>query len=395
MLRKIGALNFIEQFKYGALTIALPLYLISRGINVEEVGLVLSLLPLAFVMVRVVSAVLADAVGVKKFFLASSVLQVVTTLVYALAITPLQFAMGKISEGMGMAFFWAVDRTAIFARSKQKKYLTIMGVVRAFGAAVGILGAGILMAYSSFETLFAALAMLGIAGLVVSWRVRDLGATNPKPEWKSLFAIKGRELDFWHVSASILLVNVSFMLLFAFLLPVTMNMQLGMGYLEIAVMLAAFYVCIGAGSLISSRADVGKNALFFFQLVAIPLICMLPVSGQYFGAVLMLAGVGFGVCFGMNEAMMGYIGEKGNGMSSKIAMLIAPLNIASFVVLAGAGFALEAFGTEALFVFSAMLVLGFVALARKIANDFDGEKGAEKLMEHYPHEGPVGPQIKR
>ena len=395
MLRKIGALNFIEQFKYGALTIALPLYLLSRGINVEEVGLVLSLLPLAFVLVRVVSSVIADVVGVKKFFLASSMLQGVTALVYALAITPLQFAMGKISEGMGMAFFWAVDRTAIFARSKQKKYLTIMGVVRAFGAALGILGAGLLMAYFSFEALFALLAVMGIAGLAISGRIRDLGATNEKPEWKSLFAIKGRELDFWQVSASILLVNVSFMLLFAFLLPVTMSMQIGMGYLEIAVMLAAFYVCIGAGSLISSRMEVGKNALFFFQVIAVPLICMLPFSGQYFGAVLMLAGVGFGVCFGLNEAMIGYIGERGNGMSSKIAVLIAPLNIASFAVLAGAGFALEAFGTEALFVFAALLVLGFVALARKIMNDFDGDKGAEKIMEHYPHEGPVGSQIKR
>ena len=317
MLKKIGVLNFIEQFKYGALAVALPLYLLGRGVDVEGIGLVLSLLPLAFVLVRVVSAVLADSIGVKTFFIASSALQAVSSIIYILAVAPLHFAMGKISEGMGMAFFWAVDRTAILARSKQRKYLTIMGVVRAFGAALGLLAAGAVMVYSSFEVMFGVLIALGLLGLAIAFRNRNLEEVLEKPNWKSLFAVRGRGMDFWQVSISILLVNVSFILLFSFLLPVTMSLQMGMGYFEIAAMLAAFYLCIGAGSLMSSRVDLGKNMTIFFQLASVAMIFMLPFSEQYFGAVLMLAGVGFGVCFGMSEAMMGYIAGKGAGCLQK------------------------------------------------------------------------------
>ena len=153
MLRRIGALNFIEQFKYGALTLALPLYLMSRGVEVRDVGLVLSLLPLAFVLIRLVASVFADVMGVKIFFIFSMALQALTSLIYSYAVLPIHFAIGKLAEGADEACFWAVDRTAIIARSHEKKSLAFMGTVREFGGAIGILGAGLMITYFSFDLL--------------------------------------------------------------------------------------------------------------------------------------------------------------------------------------------------------------------------------------------------
>lgn len=389
MLRKIGTLNFIQQFKYGALTVTLPLYLISRGIDVGEIGLILSLLPLAFLLVRTISSVFADVVGVKPFFIANTVFHTITNLILLFAKTPLQFGLGKISEGSTDACFWAVDRTAIMERVHEKRYLTLMGVVRSFGAAVGLIGAGLVIAYLSFEVVFALLIGIGIIGILISLTLVNRGANMEKPDWKSLFAIRKRHLDFWHISAAIVLVNVSFMLLFAFLLPVMMNIDLGMSYLEIAVMLTAFYVSVGMGSLLSVRMKMEESKLLFFQLMTIPMIIMLPFAGPYFSAVLLMAGFGFGVCFGLNEGMIGYLVEAGKrGVSSRIATLIAPTNLGAFVVFAGAGFALEAFGTEAMFVFSAVMVGGFVVLGKKIMDDFDGKK-KKTIIEYHPHRGPV------
>ncbi|MBD3398244.1 MFS transporter [Candidatus Micrarchaeota archaeon] len=391
MLRKIGTLNFLNQFAYGALTVTLPLYLISRGIDVGEIGLVLSLLPLAFLLVRIVSSVFADVLGVKKFFIASNIFSTITSVVFAVAGTPLQFGIGRICEGASSAFFWAVDRTAIMARSHARKYLTVMGIVRSFGTALGLVGAGLLIAYLSFEAVFALLFVLGILGVVVALALVNRGATLKKPDWKTMFSIRKRQLDFWHVSAAVVLVNISFVLLFTFLLPVMMDIDMGMSYLEIAVMLTAFYVSIGMGGLLSVRMKMDERRLLFFQAMAIPMIIALPVSGPYFSAVLMLAGFGFGVCFGLNEAMIGYLVESGRGVSSRIAMLMAPLNIFQFLALAGAGFALEAFGNEAMFVFSAILLGGFVILGKKINSDFDGKKKKE-IIEYHPHRGPVSAQ---
>ncbi len=389
MLRKIGTLNFIQQFKYGALTVTLPLYLISRGIDVGEIGLILSLLPLAFLLVRTISSVFADVMGVKPFFIANTVFHTITNLILLFAKTPLQFGLGKISEGSTDACFWAVDRTAIMERVHEKKYLTLMGVVRSFGAALGLIGAGLIIAYLSFEMVFAVLIGIGIVGILISLTLVNRGANMEKPDWKGLFAIRKRHLDFWHVSVAIVLVNVSFMLMFAFLLPVMMAIDLGMSYLEIAVMLTAFYVSVGMGGMLSVRMKMDESKLLFFQLMAIPMIVMLPFAGQYFSAVLLMAGFGFGVCFGLNEGMIGYLVEAGKkGVSSRVATLIAPTNLGAFVVFAGAGFALEAFGTEAMFVFSAVLLGGFVVLGKKIMDDFDGKK-KKTIIEYRPHRGPV------
>ncbi|MEM4272221.1 MAG: MFS transporter [Candidatus Bilamarchaeaceae archaeon] len=200
MLRKIGALNFIEQFKYGALTLALPLYLLSRGVNIGEIGLVFSLLPLAFVLIRVVASVFADVVGVKILFMTSMAFEALASLIYSYATAPIHFAIGKLAEGSDEACFWAVDRTAIIARAHEIKYLSIMGTVREFGGAIGILAAGFIITQFSFGFLFWSLIVMGVAGMLIAAAIANRGATLKHVEWGTLFRTgeqSSKEDEYW------------------------------------------------------------------------------------------------------------------------------------------------------------------------------------------------------
>lgn len=394
MLRKLGTLNFLNELKYGALTVTLPLYLLSRGINVGDIGLILSLLPLTVILVRVFSSVIADVVGVKLFFIASSAFNALTAAVYAFAANPIQFAIGKMGEGTTDALFWAVDRTAIMARGHDRKYLALMSVVREFGGSLGLVGAGLVIAYFSFAHVFMVLAVLGIAGVAISSGLVNRGATVKQPQWKSILKVTGREDGFWKVSAGAVLLYISFTLVFTFLLPVMMDVELEMEYLTIAVMLAVFYVSMGMGSLLSAHFNMNENKLFVFQAVAVPFMLALPYSGGYLPLTLMAAGFGFGVCFGVMEAMIGYVSGKGRGLASKLAVLFVPLNLATFVVFSLTGFALEALGSESLFAFAALLLAGFIVLAKTVMDEFDGRKMRVKVSTYHRHAGPKTERIK-
>ena len=118
---------------------------------------------------------------------------------------------------------------------------------------------------------------------------------------------------------------------------------------------------------------------------------MLPFAGPFFSAVVVLTGLGFGVCFGINEAMLGYISESGKAVSSRIALLLVPTNLASFFMLAGSGYAVEALGAEPIFILCAVMLAGFVFLSKKIIEDFDGTKATreKELMKYHPHRGPA------
>ena len=51
-MKRLTAINFIYQFTWAAIAITLPLYLIKKEVNVEEIGLILSVIPLAMVFFK-------------------------------------------------------------------------------------------------------------------------------------------------------------------------------------------------------------------------------------------------------------------------------------------------------------------------------------------------------
>jgi len=68
-LKRIFSITFLNFFVSGGLTLIIPLLLLERKIDLIEISMVVSVLPLVFFIVRVLLAVFADLKGWRRFYL--------------------------------------------------------------------------------------------------------------------------------------------------------------------------------------------------------------------------------------------------------------------------------------------------------------------------------------
>src|SRR5512139_3320793 len=114
-MRRIMAITFLNNFVSGALTLLIPLLLLDNGVDLAQIGVVLSVLPLVFLVVRLLLAAVADRIGWSHIFLLVNLpSNVFSTIVYYFAISLPTFLGGKVMEGFRDASYWAVNRSAIF-----------------------------------------------------------------------------------------------------------------------------------------------------------------------------------------------------------------------------------------------------------------------------------------
>ena len=69
---ELRMINFLDAFITSSLSIIIPLLLVARGFNVVQIGLVVSISPVIFVVSRSIFAAMSDQVGVRRFFMAIS-----------------------------------------------------------------------------------------------------------------------------------------------------------------------------------------------------------------------------------------------------------------------------------------------------------------------------------
>ena len=117
-MKRILTVTFLNFFISGGLTLAIPLLLLERNVDLVEIGLVISILPLFFLIARLMMAMVADLSGWNRFYLLvnwpGSLLATVT---YFIASSTPMFLIGKIFEAVKESSYWAVNRTAIFSLS--------------------------------------------------------------------------------------------------------------------------------------------------------------------------------------------------------------------------------------------------------------------------------------
>ena len=88
-MKRILAITFLNYFVSGGLTLTIPLLLLERNVDLAEIGIVLSVLPLVFMVVRLFLAALADLVGWARFYLLLNWPgTLVSTLIYFIASSP-------------------------------------------------------------------------------------------------------------------------------------------------------------------------------------------------------------------------------------------------------------------------------------------------------------------
>jgi MFS family permease len=140
-----------------------------RGIDVVTIGLIFASLPLIFQLTRMVFAIVSDFLGRKVFFILNGVLNVIAGFVYYFAFTPLQFLLGKITEGTMSASLWAVNRAFLLEESARKRETLVHLRTTAYvSAAVGSLLAGFLIVWLFYTNTLLLCIFLGSAIIPIS-----------------------------------------------------------------------------------------------------------------------------------------------------------------------------------------------------------------------------------
>jgi MFS family permease len=373
-MRKLTAINFIHQFFWAVVVITLPLYLIEKDINVEEIGLILSLIPLAMLVLRTLGAMFSDIIGTRLFFVYQGIFQMVAAGIYSIASTPLHFGLGKISEGSSYSLFWAVDRTAIFSTATKKgEAAAKMTSVRMVAGAIGLLFGGYMAYLFSFEFIYQILIGLGLVTVVLAVVRHNVGAHRREKLSQTLELGKKHSL-FWETSIAMAFAVASNVLFLNFLIPVFMDLSLNADYVTIGLAMAIYFTGTGIGSYAATWLGLVERKLFPYQLLTLPLMVALPYSGGFFIPILFLVGTGTGVVWGMYEELIAEITREDTNLSTSIALLHVPVKVFEFSSLAAAGFIFVIFGGEVLFILSAVLLLVYLVLADRVLKKM--EKGA-------------------
>ena len=185
-MKRIFSITFLNFFVSGGVTLIVPLLLLERRIDLIEISLVISVLPLVFFIVRVFLAAFADLKGWRRFYLLINwPATFFSTLIYAIANSTSFFLFGKIIEAFKESSYWGVNRTAIFSISpnKKEKEATRNSAVLALATAIGSAVAGIGISYFGFSIaislfLFASV-IIGIPAALL-WRT-STEKSEPKP----------------------------------------------------------------------------------------------------------------------------------------------------------------------------------------------------------------------
>ena len=355
-MRRVNAITFLNYFVSGALTLLIPLLLLSRNVNVAEIGLVLSVLPLVFLIARLFFSAIADYVGWSHVFLLINwPATLASTIIYYFAFSLPIFVSGKIVEALRESSYWAVSRTAIFHLSPKREgnEATKINAVIWLATAVGGIAAGLGIAYLGFSSTLAVLVLASLAvGIpaILLWR-SSRSINMPKTERLfSLLDPRGRSRTFWLVSIAIMFNSLAIYPLTTLLLPVFMSQQLGYDYITIGTMLMLYN---GASALVTFLTI--KNSLNFTRatiltVVSVTASSLLASSGFFFPALLLALSFVRGYGIGFFEHTVVKVARDSKNVSVDVGLLHVPMRLAEFASVLAAGVVAQTMGYVPVFV---------------------------------------------
>jgi len=366
-MKRVITITFLNYFVSGALTLIIPLLLLDRNVNLAEIGLVLSIMPLVFLLVRLLLAALADQLGWAPFFiLVNWPGTLFSTVIYFFANSIPAFFAGKIVEGVKESAYWAVNRTAIFSLSPKRKEneATRMNAVIWLSTAIGSAAAGIGIAYVGFSStigiLIIASTMMGIpAGLLWNTRKKSSG---PKSKTSSVIALlnpRGRNRTFWLVSTSLLFNSLATYPLITLLLPVFMDQQLGYSYISIGSAYMLYNVVAGLVTLLTLKMPLNAGRVAIQSLISLFAAFLLANSSFYFLALFLALAVARGLGIGLFESIIAKVTKTTPIVSVDIALLHVFTRVAEFASVLSAGFVAQSLGYAPVFAASGVFFAVF------------------------------------
>ena len=364
-MRRVNAITFLNNFVAGALTLLIPLLLLAQHVNLAEIGIVLSVLPIVFLVARLLFAAVADQIGWSHIFLLVNwPATFVSTAIYYVASSLPVFFAGKFVEGLRDASYWAVNRTAIFHLSPKRegREATRNNAIIWLATAVGSAAAGLGIAYAGFSLtivlLMVASAAIGIPAALL-WKT---GRKTSNPEKKKLLRLldpRGKGSAFWWASIALMFSSLATYPLLTLLLPVFMDQQMGYSYVVIGVLFMLYNFIASVTTFLTLRTSLSFRRIVIQSVIAILASVFLAGSGLFFPALLFaLAFVrGFSVAF--FEHLVTKVALNRKNVSVDIGWLHVPMRLAEFASVLTAGFVAQAVGYAPVFAATGVFFAAF------------------------------------
>ena len=353
---RVNVITFLNYLISGALTLLIPLLLIARNMNIAEIGIILSVLPLVFLFARLIFASIADYVGWSHVFLLINwPSTVVSIVIYYFAYSYPLFLAGKIGEGLRESSYWAVCRTAIYCLSPKQagKEATRNNAIIWIGTALGGAVAGLSIALVGFSSTLLILALISLAiGIpaVMLWRSSH---KTPMPKNQSLFKSlnpKGRSRTFWLVSIALMFNSLSVYPLLTLLLPIFMSQQLGYDYLTIGLLFLLYNAVAAIATFLSLKKPLLWEHAAILTVLSLVASSFLAVAGYVFIVSLLVLGFVRGYGIGFFELTVIKVAKDSKNVSVDIGLLHVPARIAEFASVLTAGFLAQTIGYTPVFI---------------------------------------------
>lgn len=368
-MKRIFAITFLNHLVSGGLALIIPLLLLKRNVNLAEIGIVISILPLVFLVVRLLFAALADQVGWARFYLLLNWPGTVfSSLIYLVANSIPAFLLGKIVEAVKVSSYWAVNRTAIFSLSPKQKAAgaTRNAAVISLSTAIGSAISGVALVFMGFE-LTLGMLILASAIMVIPaallWRAQRMKSRAGVLEAMALLNPRDKGKIFWFVSFAMLFFSLAFYPLFALLLPVFMVQQLGYDYITIGVafMLYGLLAASVTFSTLGIRLDIRRVVVQ--SVIALFVTFLLANSGSYFLALFLALALADGLGIGFFESIIAKATKNELTVSVDVGLLHIPMRVAEFTSVLLAGFVAQSFGYMPIFAASGIFFTVFSVLS--------------------------------
>ncbi len=367
-MRRLVSLNILYTLIASALSVAVPLYLVQKGVDVTLIGLILAVGPLTFMVLRIAFASMADGEGTGRIDAVYAAMTVIAILVYMVSGSPLLFALGVLAEGIRASAFWAVVRTEVMESEgvgDVRETLTRFSNYRQLADGIARLSIGFLIAVLSFLGAFGFLLALSLAlAAIVLPKVRWASKPMGRAEIARIF--HGRPRTFWYSALLQMLIWLAYNMMTGFLLPVYLTKSLGLPYEETGILMAVLSIATGATSIALMRMDISKRTLIALSLVSVPALALFPFAGSGILPLLALLAFGTGCSNIVAEYILADQVYRSKDVSTEIGVLYVPLRIGEFLFLSLGGLLISAYGYVPPFAILAASAALFVAFGRSV-----------------------------
>jgi len=374
--RLVVLIQFLNSFISGVLMIALPLLMRERDISIVTIGLIFACLPMIFQLTRIVFAVVSDFLGRKLFFVLNGFLNILSSSVYYLAYTPLQFLLGKVTEGTKSASLWAVNRAFLLEESGGKRKTLVHLRASAYvSMAVGSLLAGVLIAWLSYTNTLLLCVLVGTAVVPTSFLLTERKEKRSFSRKRALryLDLRNKGKTFTIFLLLFFVMGLSFGFAGGYVFPLFLR-ENGFNAEAIGVLLGVQTLLAGFSIYaLSRKIKLERLILLSGSLYSLSLLLLGFSSHLLAASLVILFGLADGLVGGGSEGILAKI-TKEESYGTDIGLLMMGLHAGTTVSLATSGFLIAAWGFTAPFLLSALIFPVFYISAYSLLKQQRPEK---------------------